>query len=133
MFTINYKTIPRNSCSSYCFHSLYEAWGFNPCWRQNVCLCVLDCVSIKKRVIASNALIYLLQNAFLEDWASLERNHSISLLGAIEALKASTLRLPVVGAIVCPIFIPKLYFFLSSVCHPHDTHLWLSLIIWCCA
>ncbi|KAG8364207.1 hypothetical protein BUALT_Bualt19G0104300 [Buddleja alternifolia] len=34
---------------------------------------------------------------FLEDWASLDKDHSISLLGAIEALKASTLRLPVGG------------------------------------
>nr|GEY41248.1 hypothetical protein [Tanacetum cinerariifolium] len=32
---------------------------------------------------------------FLEDWAHLDKNHSLSLLGAIEALKASTLRLPV--------------------------------------
>lgn len=38
--------------------------------------------------------------AFLEDWASLDKDHSISLHGAIEALKASTLRLPVGGAIV---------------------------------
>ncbi|KAK6159230.1 hypothetical protein DH2020_006544 [Rehmannia glutinosa] len=37
--------------------------------------------------------------AFLEDWASFDKDHSISLLGAIEALTASTLRLPVVGAI----------------------------------
>ncbi|CAN4107788.1 unnamed protein product [Withania somnifera] len=33
----------------------------------------------------------------LEIWASFDKEHSISLLGAIEALKASTLRLPVVG------------------------------------
>ncbi|XAR52912.1 hypothetical protein NMG60_11021245 [Bertholletia excelsa] len=33
----------------------------------------------------------------LEDWAFLDKDHSVSLLGAIEALKASTLRLPVVG------------------------------------
>ncbi|XP_076911836.1 QWRF motif-containing protein 2-like isoform X2 [Bidens hawaiensis] len=39
------------------------------------------------------------QMAFLEDWASLDKDHSISLHGAIEALKASTLRLPVGGAI----------------------------------
>ncbi|KAK6136927.1 hypothetical protein DH2020_029333 [Rehmannia glutinosa] len=39
------------------------------------------------------------QMAFLEDWASFDKDHSISLLGAIEALTASTLRLPVVGAI----------------------------------
>ncbi|XP_076929450.1 QWRF motif-containing protein 2-like [Bidens hawaiensis] len=35
------------------------------------------------------------QMGFLEDWGYLDKNHSISLLGAIEALKASTLRLPV--------------------------------------
>ncbi|CAI9769991.1 unnamed protein product [Fraxinus pennsylvanica] len=40
------------------------------------------------------------QMSFLEDWASLDKNHSISLLGAIEALKASTLRLPVVGGAI---------------------------------
>ncbi|XP_071729938.1 QWRF motif-containing protein 2-like [Rutidosis leptorrhynchoides] len=39
------------------------------------------------------------QIAFLEEWACLDKDHSISLLGAIEALKASTLRLPVGGAI----------------------------------
>ncbi|GFP88626.1 QWRF motif-containing protein 2 [Phtheirospermum japonicum] len=39
------------------------------------------------------------QMSFLEVWASLEKEHSISLLGAIEALTASTLRLPIVGAI----------------------------------
>ncbi|KAG6417470.1 hypothetical protein SASPL_119650 [Salvia splendens] len=37
------------------------------------------------------------QMTLLEDWASMEGDHSDSLLGAIEALKASTLRLPVVG------------------------------------
>ncbi|KAG6414962.1 hypothetical protein SASPL_122360 [Salvia splendens] len=37
------------------------------------------------------------QMPFLEDWACMEGDHSDSLLGAIEALKASTLRLPVVG------------------------------------
>ncbi|XP_051146856.1 QWRF motif-containing protein 2 [Andrographis paniculata] len=37
--------------------------------------------------------------SFLEDWASLDEQHSISLIGAIESLKASTLRLPVIGAI----------------------------------
>ncbi|KAI3448167.1 hypothetical protein Pfo_004832 [Paulownia fortunei] len=40
------------------------------------------------------------QMTLLEDSASLEKDHSISLLGAIEALKASTLRLPVVGGAI---------------------------------
>ncbi|KAI7730396.1 hypothetical protein M8C21_025341 [Ambrosia artemisiifolia] len=41
------------------------------------------------------ASILKAQMGFLEDWAYLDKGHSISLLGAIEALKASTLRLPV--------------------------------------
>ncbi|PWA68507.1 QWRF family [Artemisia annua] len=41
------------------------------------------------------ASILKAQIVFLEDWAHLDTDHSLSLLGAIEALKASTLRLPV--------------------------------------
>ncbi|CAI9294538.1 unnamed protein product [Lactuca saligna] len=41
------------------------------------------------------ASILKAQIIFLEDWGYLDKDHSISLLGAIEALKASTLRLPV--------------------------------------
>lgn len=41
------------------------------------------------------ASILKAQIVFLEDWAYLDKDHSRSLLGAIEALKASTLRLPV--------------------------------------
>ncbi|KAK4401770.1 QWRF motif-containing protein 2 [Sesamum angolense] len=43
------------------------------------------------------------QMTFLEDWASLDKDHSISLIGAIEALKASTLRLPVVGGAIADV------------------------------
>lgn len=39
----------------------------------------------------------------LEEWASLDKDHSISLIGAIEALKASTLRLPVGGGAIADI------------------------------
>lgn len=46
--------------------------------------------------------IVLVQIAYLEQWQTLERENSISLFGATEALKASTLRLPVTsGAKVC--------------------------------
>ena len=51
---------------------------------------------------------------FLEDWASLDTDHAVSLFGAIEALKASTLRLPVVGALVRPISNLQIYFLFSS-------------------
>lgn len=44
------------------------------------------------------ASILKAQIKFLEDWASFEKDHFILLGGAIEALRASTLRLPVVGA-----------------------------------
>ncbi|KAL3651727.1 hypothetical protein CASFOL_004729 [Castilleja foliolosa] len=37
------------------------------------------------------------QIALFEDWASLEKDNSVSLVGTVEALKAATLRLPVVG------------------------------------
>ncbi|XAR72956.1 hypothetical protein NMG60_11019773 [Bertholletia excelsa] len=39
----------------------------------------------------------------LEDCASLDKDQSVSLLGAIEALKASTLRLPVVGGAIADV------------------------------
>lgn len=40
--------------------------------------------------------------AYLDEWSLLEKEHMSSFLGATEALRASTLRLPVVGkATVC--------------------------------
>lgn len=41
--------------------------------------------------------ICLLQMAYLEEWSLMEQDHSSSLSGATEALKASTLRLPIVN------------------------------------
>lgn len=38
-----------------------------------------------------------MQMLCLEDWDLTEKDHSSSLCGAIEALEASTLRLPIVG------------------------------------
>ncbi|XP_022988707.1 QWRF motif-containing protein 2 [Cucurbita maxima] len=43
------------------------------------------------------------QISYLEEWALLDRDHSSSMLGATEALKASTLRLPVVGKSIADI------------------------------
>jgi len=40
---------------------------------------------------------YVIQIVYLENWSALEAEHSTSLSGTIEALKASTLRLPVTG------------------------------------
>ncbi|KAH9695211.1 QWRF motif-containing protein 2 [Citrus sinensis] len=40
---------------------------------------------------------------YLEEWALLDKDHTNSLLGATEALKASTLRLPVVGKAIADV------------------------------
>lgn len=43
-----------------------------------------------------------MQMAYLEEWSLMEKDHLSSLSEAIKALKASTLRLPIVGgAKVC--------------------------------
>ncbi|CAK9181161.1 unnamed protein product [Ilex paraguariensis] len=52
------------------------------------------------QAVASSICLTLSKVTCLEDWAFLDKNHSISLLGAIEALKACTLRLPVVGGAI---------------------------------
>lgn len=49
---------------------------------------------------------------YLEDWAILDRVYSGSLSGATEALKASTLRLPVFGG--AKVFSFSLVYFLIS-------------------
>lgn len=54
--------------------------------------------------------IIWLQLMYLEEWAIIEKDHSNSLLGSTESLRASTLRLPIVcGAMVgirlCKFFI----------------------------
>lgn len=41
----------------------------------------------------------------MEEWSLLERDHSSSLLGATEALRASTLRLPIVGSAIVGILL----------------------------
>ncbi|KAJ0076774.1 hypothetical protein Patl1_35349 [Pistacia atlantica] len=41
--------------------------------------------------------------SYLEEWTLLDKDHFSSLLGATEALKASTLRLPIVGKAIADI------------------------------
>ncbi|KAH9695209.1 QWRF motif-containing protein 2 [Citrus sinensis] len=47
--------------------------------------------------------IDLTEFPYLEEWALLDKDHTNSLLGATEALKASTLRLPVVGKAIADV------------------------------
>ena len=83
------------------------------------CLFVLNmeywvaCLFIKRFYYSSSVKLHMLnwltwwvQIMYLDEWGPMDRDHSNSLSGAIEALKASTLRLPVVsGARVCLCFI----------------------------
>uniref|UniRef100_A0A5B6ZJ61 Putative QWRF motif-containing protein 2 n=2 Tax=Davidia involucrata TaxID=16924 RepID=A0A5B6ZJ61_DAVIN len=75
--------------------SLYNAW---------VTTSKLRCSVISKRMelqlLKQNLKLYSIlkgQILYLDDWDLVDRDHSSSLSGAIEALEASTLRLPVVG------------------------------------
>ena len=88
--------------------------------------CLIDCLYLDHK---RNFLCLIMQMPFLEEWAVLDRDHSSSLLGATEALRASTLRLPVVEkAIVCVI-----QFFLFNLDTQHykksqnDSYTWILL------
>ncbi|KAK9097172.1 hypothetical protein Sjap_022669 [Stephania japonica] len=75
--------------------NLYDAWVTMSELRDSVTV-----KRIKLQLIRQNLKITSIlrgQITYLDDWGLLDREHSSSLSGAIEALKASTLRLPVVA------------------------------------
>ncbi|XP_045808304.1 QWRF motif-containing protein 2-like [Trifolium pratense] len=75
--------------------SLYDAWVATSKLRESVIAKRTELQMLKQHF----KLISILneQMIYLEDWAILDRTYSGSLSGATEALKASTLRLPVFG------------------------------------
>ncbi|KAL6867638.1 hypothetical protein ACP4OV_015662 [Aristida adscensionis] len=75
--------------------TLHSAWKEISRLRDNVSSkrCRLQLQKQKLKLFA----ILKGQMSYLEDWSYIEKHHSSSLSAAIEALKASTLRLPVVG------------------------------------
>ncbi|GAU27326.1 hypothetical protein TSUD_05520 [Trifolium subterraneum] len=75
--------------------SLYDAWVATSKLRESVIAKRTELQMLKQHL----KLISILkeQMIYLEDWAILDRAYSGSLSGATEALKASTLRLPVFG------------------------------------
>ncbi|WJX15962.1 hypothetical protein P8452_06049 [Trifolium repens] len=75
--------------------SLYDAWVATSKLRESVIAKRTELQVLKQHF----KLISILkeQMIYLEDWAILDRAYSGSLSGATEALKASTLRLPVFG------------------------------------
>ncbi|KAK8564259.1 hypothetical protein V6N13_005507 [Hibiscus sabdariffa] len=74
---------------------LWSAWATTSELRHSVTLKRIMLLLLRHKLKFTSILKG--QIAHLEAWTLLERDHSSSLLGATEALKASTLRLPVVG------------------------------------
>ncbi|KAF9621221.1 hypothetical protein IFM89_016715 [Coptis chinensis] len=75
--------------------NLYNAWISMSELRESVTL-----KRIKLQLVRQNLKLTSIlkgQMTYLEEWGLLDREHTSSLSGAIEALEASTLRLPIVG------------------------------------
>ncbi|XP_074587348.1 QWRF motif-containing protein 2-like isoform X2 [Curcuma longa] len=74
---------------------IYNAWTTTSELRDSI-----TTKRIKLQLLTQNlklASIFKEQLAYLEEWSLIDREHSSLLLGAIEALKASTVRLPIVS------------------------------------
>ncbi|PON90564.1 QWRF family [Trema orientale] len=81
--------------------NLWNAWVTISELRHSVTLKRIKLLLLRQKLKLTS--IIKGQITYLEDWALLDIDHSSSLLGATEALKASTLRLPVVGKTVADI------------------------------
>lgn len=58
---------------------------------------MLKLVLLHESDLTIASFVFMMQMDYLDHWAELQTDHSTSLSGAIEALRASTLRLPVTG------------------------------------
>ncbi|KAL4181657.1 hypothetical protein AMTRI_Chr12g272240 [Amborella trichopoda] len=74
---------------------LYNVWFNTSDLRDSVILKRIELHQLRQET-KLNAVLKE-QLSYLDEWALVERDHSSSLAGAIEALEASTLRLPVTG------------------------------------
>ncbi|KAJ6424418.1 hypothetical protein OIU84_025245 [Salix udensis] len=81
--------------------NLWNAWVTVSELRHSVTLRRIKLLLLRQKLKLTSILKG--QIAHLEEWSLLDRGHSSSLEGATEALKASTLRLPVVGKAVANI------------------------------
>ncbi|XP_021892352.1 QWRF motif-containing protein 2 [Carica papaya] len=75
--------------------NLWNAWVTMSELRHSVTLKRIKLLLLRQKLKLTSILRG--QMVYLEEWALLDRDHSSSLSGATEALRASTLRLPVVG------------------------------------
>ncbi|KFK39286.1 hypothetical protein AALP_AA3G225000 [Arabis alpina] len=81
--------------------SMWNAWVSISELRHSVTLKRIKLLLVRQKLKLASILKG--QMCYLEKWAILDRDHSNSLLGATEALKASTLRLPIIGKAVVDI------------------------------
>ncbi|WCJ17934.1 hypothetical protein M5689_000318 [Euphorbia peplus] len=80
---------------------LWNAWVTTSELRHSVTLKRVKLLLLRQKLKLTSILKG--QINCLEEWSLLDRDHSTSLEGAIEALKASTLRLPIVGKAVADV------------------------------
>ncbi|KAG2317571.1 hypothetical protein Bca52824_020693 [Brassica carinata] len=78
--------------------NLWNAWVSISDLRHSVTLKRIRLLLLRQKLKLASILKE--QMGYLEEWSLLDRDHSDSLLGATEALKASTLRLPIIGKAV---------------------------------
>ncbi|KAJ0228675.1 hypothetical protein HA466_0322940 [Hirschfeldia incana] len=81
--------------------NLWNAWVSISELRHTVTLKRIKLLLLRQKLKLASILKG--QMGYLEEWSLLDRDHSSSLSGATEALKASTLRLPIVGKTVVDI------------------------------
>ncbi|KDO57870.1 hypothetical protein CISIN_1g0070711mg, partial [Citrus sinensis] len=81
--------------------NIWNAWVTISELRNSVTLKRIKLLLVKKKLKLTSILKG--QFPYLEEWALLDKDHTNSLLGATEALKASTLRLPVVGKAIADV------------------------------
>ncbi|KAJ4917607.1 QWRF motif-containing protein 2 [Raphanus sativus] len=81
--------------------NLWNAWVSISELRHSVTLKRIKLLLLRQKLKLASILRG--QMGYLEEWSLMDRDHSSSLSGATEALKASTLRLPIVGKTVVDI------------------------------
>ncbi|OAY39262.1 QWRF motif-containing protein 2 isoform X1 [Manihot esculenta] len=81
--------------------NLWNAWVTISELRHSVILKRIKLLLLRQKLKLTSILKG--QITYLEEWSHLDRDHSTSLEGATEALKASTLRLPIVGKAIADV------------------------------
>ncbi|XWS39879.1 hypothetical protein CRYUN_Cryun18bG0092300 [Craigia yunnanensis] len=105
--------------------NLWNAWVTTSELQHSVILKKIKLLLLRQKLKLTSILKG--QIAHLEAWALLDRDHSSSLLGATEALKASTLRLPIVGKTIVSFFL-FLFSLLFNIQFFNDSPMTISVV-----